>query len=154
VAGIIGARGRVMGVAPGATLRAYKVFGCAGGTGADVILAAMERALATESARPFAVPIARALLARPPPSPQMDRMLRTLDAHPRCGVRAAALRLRHVTATDAPSRESVKTAAHAALRSPCWRLQATALDVLAHTGGTPDPGALLPSFLVRRPASR
>ena len=116
---------------------------------AAAMWAAMERALATESARPFAGPIARALLTRPPPSPQMGRMLRTLDAHPRCGVRAAALRLRHVTATDAPSRESVKTAAHAALRSPCWRLQATALDVLAQAGGTPDPGAPLPSFLVR-----
>jgi subtilisin family serine protease len=45
VAGIIAANGRVRGVAPGAALRAYKVFGCSGGTGADVILAAMEAAL-------------------------------------------------------------------------------------------------------------
>lgn len=45
VAGIIAADGRVRGVAPGAALRAYKVFGCFGSTGSDVILAAMEAAL-------------------------------------------------------------------------------------------------------------
>jgi subtilisin family serine protease len=45
VAGIIAANGQVRGVAPGASLRAYKVFGCAGGTGIDVILAAMEMSL-------------------------------------------------------------------------------------------------------------
>jgi minor extracellular serine protease Vpr len=46
VAGIIGANGGVVGVAPGVTFRSYKIFGCAGGTATDVILAAMERALA------------------------------------------------------------------------------------------------------------
>ena len=45
VAGIVAADGVVTGVAPGAHLRAYKVFGCAGGTTGDVILAAMEMAL-------------------------------------------------------------------------------------------------------------
>ena len=45
VAGNIAASGQVRGVAPGAALRAYKVFGCRGGTSADVILAAMEAAL-------------------------------------------------------------------------------------------------------------
>lgn len=46
VAGIVGANGAVTGVAPGVTLGAYRVFGCAGSTTADVMIAAMERALA------------------------------------------------------------------------------------------------------------
>jgi subtilisin family serine protease len=46
VAGIVGAKGTVTGVAPDAVLRAYKVFGCVGTTDADVMLAAMERILA------------------------------------------------------------------------------------------------------------
>jgi subtilisin family serine protease len=49
VAGIVGANGGgdpdlVTGVAPGATLYAYRVFGCNGSTSADVMAAAMERA--------------------------------------------------------------------------------------------------------------
>lgn len=49
VAGIVGARGDaaaggVVGVAPGVTLGAYRVFGCDGSTDADIMLAAMERA--------------------------------------------------------------------------------------------------------------
>ena len=46
VAGIIGASGAVKGVAPGVVFGAYRVFGCAGSTGADVMIAAMERAAA------------------------------------------------------------------------------------------------------------
>jgi minor extracellular serine protease Vpr len=46
VAGIVGANGTVKGVAPGVTFGAYRVFGCAGSTTSDVMLAAMERALA------------------------------------------------------------------------------------------------------------
>lgn len=46
VAGIVGANGTVKGVAPGVTLGAYRVFGCAGSTTADIMIAAMERALA------------------------------------------------------------------------------------------------------------
>jgi minor extracellular serine protease Vpr len=46
VAGIVGANGAVTGVAPGVTLGAYRVFGCAGSTDTDIMLAAMERALA------------------------------------------------------------------------------------------------------------
>lgn len=46
VAGIIGASGAVTGVAPGVTLGAYRVFGCEGSTTADIMIAAMERALA------------------------------------------------------------------------------------------------------------
>ena len=50
VAGIIGANGSsatsVRGVAPGVTFGAYRVFGCAGSTTSDIMIAAMERALA------------------------------------------------------------------------------------------------------------
>ena len=46
VAGIVAASGFVRGVAPGATLGAYKVFGCDGTTSSDVLLAAMEQVLA------------------------------------------------------------------------------------------------------------
>jgi subtilisin family serine protease len=46
VAGIIGANGVVKGVAPEVTLGAYRVFGCAGSTNSDIMIAAMERALA------------------------------------------------------------------------------------------------------------
>lgn len=45
VAGIIGANGTIRGVAPGVNFLAYKVFGQQGTTLADVMLAAMERAL-------------------------------------------------------------------------------------------------------------
>lgn len=45
VAGIIGASGFVTGVAPEVSIGAYRVFGCAGSTTADVMIAAMERAL-------------------------------------------------------------------------------------------------------------
>ncbi|HXH08086.1 MAG TPA: S8 family serine peptidase, partial [Vicinamibacterales bacterium] len=46
VAGIAGANGVVRGVAPGVTFHAYRVFGCQGSTTTDIMLAAMERALA------------------------------------------------------------------------------------------------------------
>lgn len=46
VAGIIGANGAVKGVAPNVTFGAYRVFGCDGSTTADIMMAAMERALA------------------------------------------------------------------------------------------------------------
>lgn len=44
VAGILGAGGAVKGVAPGIRFAAYRIFGCAGSTGTDVILKAMETA--------------------------------------------------------------------------------------------------------------
>jgi subtilisin family serine protease len=48
VAGIVGAKaaaaGGVTGVAPEVTLGAYRVFGCAGSSSADIIIAALERA--------------------------------------------------------------------------------------------------------------
>ena len=51
VAGIIGANGNpatggTRGVAPGVTFGAYRVFGCEGSTTSDIMIAAMERALA------------------------------------------------------------------------------------------------------------
>ncbi len=46
VAGIVGADGEVTGVAPGVTFGAYRVFGCAGSTEGDIMLHAMEMALA------------------------------------------------------------------------------------------------------------
>ena len=46
VAGIVGANGTVRGVAPDVTFGAYRVFGCKGNTTTDLMIAAMERALA------------------------------------------------------------------------------------------------------------
>lgn len=46
VAGIIGANGQVTGVAPDVTFGAYKVFGTEGSTTSDIMLAALEMALA------------------------------------------------------------------------------------------------------------
>jgi minor extracellular serine protease Vpr len=46
VAGIIGANGVIKGVAPDVEIGAYRVFGCAGSTTADIMIAAMERARA------------------------------------------------------------------------------------------------------------
>ncbi len=48
VAGIVGANGGVTGVAPGVTFGAYRVFGCEGSTFADIMIAAMEMALADD----------------------------------------------------------------------------------------------------------
>jgi len=45
VAGIVGANGGVVGVAPGVTFGAYRVFGCNGSTSSEIIIAALERAL-------------------------------------------------------------------------------------------------------------
>lgn len=48
VAGIVGASTTITGVAPGVEFGAYRVFGCDGSTTADIMLAAMERALADD----------------------------------------------------------------------------------------------------------
>jgi subtilisin family serine protease len=45
VAGIVGADGKVTGVAPDVTFGAYKVFGCEGSTSAEVVMLALETAL-------------------------------------------------------------------------------------------------------------
>ena len=46
VAGVAAARGGVTGVAPGALIGAYRIFGCHGETTTDLIVAALERAFA------------------------------------------------------------------------------------------------------------
>jgi subtilisin family serine protease len=48
VAGIVGANGDLRGVAPAVTFGAYRVFGCEGSTTSDVMIAAMEMALADD----------------------------------------------------------------------------------------------------------
>jgi len=48
VAGIVGANGTVTGVAPDVTFGAYRVFGCSGSTWADIMIEAMEMALADD----------------------------------------------------------------------------------------------------------
>jgi hypothetical protein len=108
--------------------------------------AAMERWLAAKSSAPYAGVIAAALRERPAPPQQMERMLAALDAHPACGVRSAALRLRG-TAADGDARAMALRAAQAALQSPCWRLQASALAVLTRLGAPPADRAALPTFL-------
>ena len=45
VAGIVGANGAIRGVAPNVKFGAYRVFGCNGSTTAEIMIAAMERAL-------------------------------------------------------------------------------------------------------------
>jgi len=44
VAGSVGANGNIKGVAPNVKFGAYRVFGCSGSSGDDVIMAALERA--------------------------------------------------------------------------------------------------------------
>ena len=105
---------------------------------------AMERVLAAQPPTPFAGAIMAGLGERPAPAPQMARMLAALDAYPACGVRAAALRLRHDTAAD---KAATARAAQSALGSSCWRLQAAALDVLRQLGIKPADSAALPTFL-------
>ena len=48
VSGIVGANGGVVGVAPEVSFGAYRVFGCEGSTFADIMIAAMEAALADD----------------------------------------------------------------------------------------------------------
>jgi hypothetical protein len=116
---------------------------------AEAMWMAMEHVLAREPATAFAGAIAAALRERPAPAPQMSRLLRVLDRHPRCSVRTAALSLRSTLATDEASRTEAAQHAQAALRSPCWRLQSTALSVTQRLGAPPDAGTALPSFLRR-----
>jgi hypothetical protein len=87
-------------------------------------------------ATPFAGAIARALRARPAPAPQMQRMLALLSAHPHCSVRVATLSL-----------QQSASAAQAALRSSCWRLQARALRLLEELGVAPENLDAVPEFL-------
>jgi hypothetical protein len=129
----------------GETLRCA-LAGASGGD-ARAMWDGMERVLAAEPATPFAGAIAGALRERPAPPPQMERLLAALDAYPACGIRSAALRLRGSAAADDASRAPALRAAQSALRSPCWRLQASALAVLRQLGVAPADSAVLPSFL-------
>ena len=103
---------------------------------AGAMWAAMERALVSDPASPFAIAMALALRERPPPPAQNARISQALARHPSCQVRGAALVL-----------ENSAPAAQAALRSSCWFLQATALGILAKLGAGMDPATRLPSFL-------
>jgi hypothetical protein len=114
---------------------------------ARVMWEEMERVLATEPRTPFAGSMMGALLERPAPPHQMERILAALESYPGCGVRAAALRLRGTAAADEASRAAALAAARTALRSACWRLQAAALDVLKRLGAEPADRAALPTFL-------
>ncbi|MEW6688561.1 MAG: hypothetical protein AB1452_05645, partial [Pseudomonadota bacterium] len=105
----------------------------------------IERELTEEPRPPFTAPLLVALRGRPAPPAQMQRILRALDADPRCAVRSAALELRSAAIPGSAA------AAQSALRSSCWREQARALALLARLGETPDPDAKLPSFLRRVP---
>jgi hypothetical protein len=104
--------------------------------GASSMWTAMERVLAVDPASPFAFAIASALRERPAPAPQLQRIVGALQGHRSCAVRAAALRLQD----SAPAVQS-------ALHSSCWRLQATALELLGKLGLDVDRSAPLPSFL-------
>ena len=107
---------------------------------AGAMWSAMERVLSADPATPFALPMALALRERPPPPAQLHAITQAMGrSHPSCAVRAAAVVL-----------ENSAPAAQAALRSPCWLLQATALGILDKLGAGIDPDARLPSFL-RRP---
>jgi hypothetical protein len=108
----------------------------------------LEGALQSEPATSFAGAFAYALRERPAPAPQMQRILRALEAHPACSARAAALTLRSAISDDgADNSAGVAAAARAALRSSCWRLQAEGVHVLRRIGMAPDDAAPLPSFL-------
>jgi len=76
----------------------------------------MEELLEREPASPLAFWVALSLQTH---SMRNEKLLRLLDSHPSCGVRAAALEARGSVA-----------AAQAALGSTCWRLQAAARAVL------------------------
>ena len=108
---------------------------------------AAERVLAEGLAVPLAGPIADAMRARPPSLAQAQRILQALDRHPWCSVRASALRLRQTGVEDGASRAAAVETAQAALRSPCWRLQAAGLRVLGDAGVAPQFDDSVASFL-------
>lgn len=122
-------------------------LGAAAADQAAAMWSELERLLDAEPATPFAGAITMALRRRMPDPPQVQRMLEVLDAHPRCSVRAAALFLRLGAAGDDASQTAVAAIAQAALRSPCWRMQAAARSVLRKLNVTPEGSAAPPSFL-------
>jgi len=114
---------------------------------AESMWAVLERVLRADPGIPLALSVVGTLRARPPPVPQTKRMLRVLDEHPQCSVRASALLLRQAVSTEEPERSTAEHAARAAMRSPCWRLQAVGRTVLRRLDVVPDSEDNLPSFL-------
>lgn len=114
----------------------------------------VEQVLAAEPAHPFAGSLLQMLRVRMPPGPRMQLALQGLLQHPACSVRAGALRLLAYSATknegNVQARDQalmqVRSAARAALESPCWRLQLAARDVLWLLKTSFDPEKL-PAFL-------
>jgi hypothetical protein len=97
---------------------------------------ALDDELARDPASPLATWIALVYGDRPPGGALGEDILRRLDAHPSCGVRALAL--------DAAPRADL---ARRAIGSSCYRLQAAALRALEKLGEPAPAGAALPSFL-------
>jgi hypothetical protein len=114
---------------------------------AESMWAALERVLGADPGIPLALSVVGTLRARPPPVPQTERMLRMLDEHPQCSVRASALLLRHAVSTEELEHSTTVQAGRAAMRSPCWRLQAVGRTVLRRLDVVPDSEDNLPSFL-------
>jgi hypothetical protein len=114
---------------------------------ATAMWSALKEVLEADPATPFAGAIVSALYERPAPAQQMEGTLRVLEDHPHCGVRAAALSLRYVTAKDEAARFQIAPLAQTALRSTCWRLQATARARLKRLGIALDSDVILPSFM-------
>jgi len=112
---------------------------CAASEDATEIWQDIETILAEEPATPLGPWIARSL--RKAPGRHAENILRLLEAHPSCAVRAAALAAR-----------PTEPAAQDALRSSCWRLQAAAREALARMGVAPPAGVSLPTFLRSAPA--
>ena len=96
---------------------------------------AFDHALGLPNA-PFLQPIAYALKERAGPDALMQKLAAILKSHPRCVARA----LWAGTWASADEARSV-------LDSPCWRLQAAALDRLKALGVTPPPSESRPAFL-------
>ena len=122
-------------------------FGAAASDEAESMWAVLERVLGADPATSLALSVVGTLRASPPPVPQTERMLRVLDEHPQCSVRASALLLRHAVAREEPERSTTVQAGRAAMRSPCWRLQAVGRTVLRRLDVVPDSEDNLPSFL-------
>jgi hypothetical protein len=94
------------------------------------------RLLESDPQTPLGIWIARAMREQPSPPAQREAIVRRLAGHQRCSVRAAAL----VLQADA-------AASRAALASPCYIMQAAALESLEQLGVALPPDAALPSFL-------
>ena len=111
------------------------------------VLGEMRKVLSAESGTPFATAFIPALFGTPGPASLMQPIIESLNRHPSCGVRSAALALAFRAAESDEARAALVPLAHQALRSTCWRLQATARARLIKSGASPDATVRLPSFL-------